>query len=622
MSRVYLNGKRVTLTPQQAIGKGGEADVYRYGDSAFKLWKTPQHPDLQGLPEAQAAAQQRLELYQEKLPAFPPALPARVIAPQAWATDRTGHRILGYTMPLVEPAEPLYRYADRAFRAQGIDQARVQQILLDLADTLTALHRQGVVVGDLNDLNILVQADQAYLIDADSFQFGAFPCPVFTARFLDPRVCDPQAPALVPVRPFTPDTDWYAFAVLLMQVLLFVGPYGGVYRPRDPAQRLPEAARPLQRITLFHPEVRYPKPARPYQVLPDDLLHYLQGVFVHDRRGPFPRHLLESLRWISCPTCGQEHAHAVCPLCTPTVVVPAIPPTITRGRLTIAQLFTTAGQLVHVTCQDGHLRWLAYEQGAFRRETGALVLHGEPTPELTFGLAGERTLVAMQGQLVALLAGQPLFRVAVDQCGTRPTFAANARHVYWVEGGQLLRDGPAGAEHIGAVLAGQTRIWVGAQFGFGFYRAGALSVAFLFDADQRGINDTVALPRLQGQLLDARCSFAAEQCWFFTTTQEQGQTINRCVVIQCNGAVVATAQAVAGDGGRLATLTGKCAVEAGLFAATDAGLVRLECRQGAIVVAERFPETEPFVDAGCELLPYRDGLALVSRQSIRTLHIG
>jgi hypothetical protein len=228
----------------------------------------------------------------------------------------------------------------------------------------------------------------------------------------------------------------------------------------------------------------------------------------------------------------------------------------------------------------------------------------------------------MQGQLVALLAGQPLFRVAVDLCGTLPTFAANARHVYWVEGGQLLRDGPAGAEHIGDVLAGQTRIWVGAQFGFGFYRAGELSVAFLFDADQRGINDTVALPRLQGHLLTARCSFAAEHCWFFTTTQEQGQTINRCTVIRRNGAVVATAQAVAGDGGWLATLTGKCAVGAGLFAATDAGLVRLECRQGTLVEVERFPETEPFVDAGCELLPYRDGLARVSRQTIRTLHIG
>jgi len=79
---------------------------------------------------------------------------------------------------------------------------------------------------------------------------------------------------------------------------------------------------------------------------------------------------------------------------------------------------------------------------------------------------------------------------------------------------------------------------------------------------------------------------------------------------------------VVSDGGWLSTLTGKCAVGAGLFAATDTGLVRLECRQGAIIEVERFPETEPFVDAGCELLPYRDGLALVSRQSIRTLHIG
>lgn len=620
MKHVFINKKRVTLSPQDVIGQGGEADVYRYGnDQALKIWKQPDHPDMQGMPAAQAATRQRLQLYQEKLPAFPAALPNRVVAPLTRATNRDGSQLLGYTMPLIANAEPLARYADRTFRAQGIDQETVRQIMLDLADTIAALHQRGVVIGDLNDLNVLVRGTHAYLIDADSFQFGAFACPVFTTRFLDPRLCDPQATALVPAHSFSPETDWYAFTVILMQLLLFVGPYGGIYRPRDPAQRVPQDLRPLHRITVFHPEVRYPKPAQPYATLPDELLHYMQMVFERDQRGPFPRHLLETLRGTRCPTCGLEHWRATCPVCTQPVTLPQ--PTIVRGRLTVSHIFKTDGQIICAVEQDARLRWLAYTNGAFQRENGSVVLHGKPSPALTFALCGERTLVAMQGQLVALRDGQTVFRAAVDACGTQPAFATNARHIYWVESGQLLRDGPFGPEQIGEVLAGQTRIWVGSQFGFGFYRAGEISVAFLFDAEKRGLNDTVSLPRLRGQLLDARCSFTDSSCWFFTATEEQGQMIHRCTVIHRSGAIVATAQATAGDGTWLGTITGKCAVDNGLFAATDEGLVRLECTQGSIAIAERFPDTEPFVDAGCELLPCRDGLAVVTRQELRTLRM-
>ena len=42
------------------------------------------------------------------------------------------------------------------------------------------------MVGDFNDLNILVTGTDAWLIDADSFQFGTYLSPVFTERFLDP----------------------------------------------------------------------------------------------------------------------------------------------------------------------------------------------------------------------------------------------------------------------------------------------------------------------------------------------------------------------------------------------------------------------------------------------------
>ncbi|BDM80018.1 hypothetical protein AM10699_28860 [Acaryochloris marina MBIC10699] len=54
-----------------------------------------------------------------------------------------------------------------------------------------------------------------------------------------------------------------------------------------------------------------------------------------------------------------------------------------------------------------------------------------------------------------------------------------------------------------------------------------------------------------------------------------------------------------------ATASGLCphwAVEDALFVATDEGIIRIQVEQGRLIVQRRFPETEPFVQTGCQLL--------------------
>jgi DNA-binding helix-hairpin-helix protein with protein kinase domain len=272
---LYLAGKKVKLDPARSLGKGGEADVYDIGNAkALKVFKQPDHPDFAGMPEDQNAARERLDTHQQKLRAFPMNLPLRVITPEELAYDKSGKRILGYTMPLLTNAELLMKYGERAFRQGGIGNDDVLNVFRDLHATVGGLHRQSVVIGDFNDLNVLVTGSKAYLIDADSFQFKNFFCRVFTARFADPLLCDPQQSSPMLYKPHTPESDWYAYAIMLMQSLLFVGPYGGVYRPRDAKNIIPHDARPMKRITVFDSEVRYPKPAVPFNVLPDELLHH------------------------------------------------------------------------------------------------------------------------------------------------------------------------------------------------------------------------------------------------------------------------------------------------------------------------------------------------------------
>ncbi len=286
---VYLQGKRIPLDPARSLGQGGEAEVFRLGTGrALKIFKPPDHPDYQGLPEEQRAAEERIRQHQRKLREFPAGLPRRVVAPEELATDRSGRLVVGYAMELVHPAEPLVRWAEPAFRRAGVPNGAVVALFRDMHATVSRLHAAGVVIGDFNDLNVLVGAGQARFIDADSFQFGAYRCGVFTERFVDPLLCDGSASSLRLVRPCGPGSDWYAFAALLMQSLLFVGPYGGIYRPVRSSRRVLHGVRPLRRITVFHPEVHYPRPATSWRVLPDDLLHHLHGVFERDQRGPLP----------------------------------------------------------------------------------------------------------------------------------------------------------------------------------------------------------------------------------------------------------------------------------------------------------------------------------------------
>jgi hypothetical protein len=625
---LYVEGRRLKLDPRRTLGSGGEADVFDLGGGrALKLFKGPDHPDYQGQPEAQKAAEERIATHQRKLRDFPRGLPAAVVGPEQLVTDRSGGAVLGYLMARVDGAEPLFRYAEPAFRRSGVSNAAVADLFRAMHATVAALHAGGVVVGDFNDLNVLVApGGEARFIDADSFQFGPFPCRVFTERFVDPRLCEPAGSGLRLAQPYDPDADWYALAALLMQSLLFVGPYGGVYRPAASARRVPPAARPLHRLSVFHPEVVYPKPATPWRVLPDELVGYLRGVFAEGRRGAFPLALLETLRFAVCPRCGVEHARSACPVCDPAAAS-ARPLIAVRGEVVCTTVFETRGAIVCAAVEGGELRFVHHDAGAYRREDGAIVMRGALDPGLRFVVLGRETLVGRAGDLAVVSPDGASARLAVDGAGGGPVFASNGRHRYWTAQGRLHRDAPAlgrdASEAIGDVLADRTRIWVGPAFGLGLYQAGHLTIAFVFDAERRGINDTLRVPPVRGQIVDAACALDDRRAWLFLAVHGGGKMVHRCLVYARDGRLEAVSESEAGAADPasawLGTLSGKCATQGLLFAATDAGVVRVEVDGGAIRKTRDFPDTEPFVDGSSHLLMSKAGLTVVGHRKIATL---
>ncbi|HEX7484495.1 MAG TPA: hypothetical protein VF281_05100, partial [Candidatus Saccharimonadales bacterium] len=362
MTSVILNGRHVRLQSDMAIGKGGEADIFKLdATTVLKLYKQPSDPDYIGNVAAQLGAKARITEHQFKLPAFPGRMPSEVVAPTTLAYNTTGDKVIGYTMPYVDGMEVLMRLSDRQYREiGGIDANQVVAIFRQLHQTVAALHAQRVVIGDFNDLNVLVNDKAIRIVDADSMQFGRFQCHTFTNRFVDPLRCDTKTLTLD--RPHNEQSDWYAYFIMLLHSLLYVGPYGGVHRPKN-GKRLQFDARVLARLTVMNDSVIYPKPAMPLQTLPDEVLGYMQSVFEQDKREVFPLHLLDGLRWTTCATCGFTHARSVCPSCS----APGAPTqTVTiRGTVTARRLFQTKGRLLHVVSQAGKLHYLYHENGAF-----------------------------------------------------------------------------------------------------------------------------------------------------------------------------------------------------------------------------------------------------------------
>jgi len=606
MPTVYIDGKQHRLSPAAAIGKGGEADVFKLDDQrALKLFKAPDHPDLKGLPAEQRGAKERLKLHQSKLPAFPAGLPSKVITPLQLAHDKQGS-VVGYTMALLDSTVALKRYGERAFREGNIDTAHILELFENLHETVSGLHAKQVIIGDFNDLNVLVKDREGYFIDADSMQFGPYMCAMYTMRFVDPTLCDPTATVVELNHPYNELSDWYAYGVLLMQSLLYVDPYGGIYRPKDRSKAIPHPQRPLRRITVFHPDVQYPRPAVPYEQLPLPLLDYFKAMFEQDQREVFPVDLLDYRLWTVPPS------QAVWPL--PSLMT-------VSDKVTARIVFETSGFILDVARFGNRLIWLYHQDDQLRRENDYALVKGKHDPNLRAKLHGHMTVLARDNQLLVLDQDKVVDRQSVAKFGPLPLVATNNQHRYWIDQGKLWRDDHFGPKVIGQVLDAQTMFWVGEHFGLGLTRAGQLQYVFVFDAEHTGINDTLDFVPVNGHLFDVACCFSTELVWLLMAVDQGGQEYRRAVVYDRSGKLLADETFPATEDHWLYELRGNAAAGQFLLASTDDGVVRIEINRGKLALTRQFTETAPYVDRTTRLVVANDGLYAVNRQQIVHLQL-
>ena len=583
---VFVGRTRVRLDDRDLIGEGGEGRVYRSGRLAIKVFSAPgptRARKLQALARAQ--------------------LPAAVIGPLELVTD-AGGGVVGFSMRALDGAVELRRFAQRRWREGRVNNAAVLRLFRDLAETLERLHVRGIVVGDLNDGNVLATPRTAtagmgdwspWLIDADSMQLGDPPCVVAHERFLDPRLYGVD---LGQARALSRESDWYALAVLLFASLLYVHPFGGSHPAHATMLRRAEA-----RCSVLQPTVKLPLTAVRPDVLPDDALAWFERVFERDLREPLPAEILGA-RFARC-SCGAEHARARCPLCTTNVHVAPI--VRVRGAVRATHVFATRrGRIVAAALDAAGLRHAYEEDGALLREGGALVVRPGASeldhPDRIVRIAGNATWIGARGRFSKVIAERVCASVPVGS--VRGALAADAGldGVVHVDGDVLVR--AADGTRIGQVLGGQTHVRVGSTLGFAFYRAGEITVAFVFDPRRGVLRQVERFPRLHGKLVGWSAVFDDAHALVTFACERHGRLANVTHLVDARGQVLATDPGTSPSvlGGSLAgrTLAGGNIVAAS--ASDGLVLLRPDREDRSFAVVRLFEDARDFVSPDAELL--------------------
>jgi DNA-binding helix-hairpin-helix protein with protein kinase domain len=211
----------------QRLGTGGEGVVFEVATAPDMVAKVYHEP-----PGAQKEA---------KLRAMVSLGRAELIKVAAWPTatlhERPGGPTVGLTMRRIRDYQEVHTLYSPAHRKTAFPQADwrfLVTVAMNCAAALLNLHECGVVVGDVNQSNVLVSAAGVVaLIDCDSFQIQAngrpFPCEVGVPLFTPPELQNQSFRGLVR----TPNHDRFGLAVLIFH-LLFMGrhPFSGRFLGR------------------------------------------------------------------------------------------------------------------------------------------------------------------------------------------------------------------------------------------------------------------------------------------------------------------------------------------------------------------------------------------------------
>lgn len=218
------SGRRYVLGSR--IGAGGEGIAWETddGQSVVKIYDTSKQSVLSRIRELEQKINYMVKM---NVPTHDAA--GYVIV--AWPTDALYQdgKFVGYVMPRITNAKPIYMINRGGSSARAIiptyNWKNAATIAANLASLVAYLHRNNVIIGDMNSNNILVNAvGRVSIIDADSFDITDktagkhYRCSVGTEEYLPPELQGRNL-SREEVR-YSQNADEFALAVHIFQLLM------------------------------------------------------------------------------------------------------------------------------------------------------------------------------------------------------------------------------------------------------------------------------------------------------------------------------------------------------------------------------------------------------------------
>lgn len=201
MNYYYKNGNSITLGKE--LAQGGEGVVYDVDDShVAKIYFEPQ-----GRIEKMLAFQSK-------------ALKIKgVCTPQDLLYD-ANNNFCGFTM-YKAGGKSLQTsiFQPKLFKTIFPNWTKVEltKLALNILEKIKILHSNDILVGDINPYNInIVDYNEIYFLDTDSFQIDKFPCPVGTIDFTPPEIQGVNYTNFIREKKH----EYYSIATLLFMIYL------------------------------------------------------------------------------------------------------------------------------------------------------------------------------------------------------------------------------------------------------------------------------------------------------------------------------------------------------------------------------------------------------------------
>jgi len=283
---VYTGLNGVSYSPGRKIGQGGEGIVYEVREDAGLVVKIYNHN----------LTKERIDKLTYMASISSPELNKFAAWPLDVVYDDTGEAC-GFTMRKLVAFVPLHMLFSpmerkKLFPDKGYNY--LTHVARNLAMAFYKIHQMGIIIGDVNEANILVNSNgMVAMIDCDSFQVKNGKrhhyCEVGVPRYTPPELLEKGSFTNV-VR--TVNTDAFSLATLIFQ-LLFLGraPFTGINQTKEEideekAIRTKEFAYSLKRS---HKKLLPARNSLPLRKFPQGIIKLFHQAFEEVSHRPTPK---------------------------------------------------------------------------------------------------------------------------------------------------------------------------------------------------------------------------------------------------------------------------------------------------------------------------------------------